>query len=92
MPDEVLGKDLTRGAEAVRHALRQAVDEAGSIRSWARSSGVSEGYARRVLSGSIAPGKSLLGPLGFRKVVLYERVEPEGEQRGSGSVSRRTDG
>lgn len=54
--------------------LIKEVKNAGSQRALAEKLGVSPAYLGDVLHGRREPGRSILEPLGFRRVVLYEKA------------------
>jgi len=61
--------------DEVLAALRQAVDRAGSQRTYASSIGISQPYLGDVLAGRRAAGDKILGALGLRRVVLIAAKE-----------------
>jgi hypothetical protein len=61
--------------EEVLAALRQAVSDAGSQRTYATTIGVSQSYLGDVLARRRAAGEKILGALGLRRVVLIAAAE-----------------
>ena len=55
--------------------IREAIDQHGGQKQLAQSIGVSQTCISDVYRGYREPGERLLTALGYRKVILYERVE-----------------
>lgn len=55
-------------ADDVRERLRREIAKAGSISAWARNNSVTKQYVSQFLSGHNEAGRSILGPLGIRKL------------------------
>lgn len=62
--------------EAVLRTLEAAVAATSSQNDWARKHSLSQSYVSQVLARRTRPGSSILIPLGYRKVTLYERIKP----------------
>lgn len=45
----------------------------GGYKQWSRIVGLSHAHVREVLDGWYAPSKSILGALGLRQIVTYEK-------------------
>ena len=56
-------------------ALREAVDAAGSQRTYASSIGVSQAYLGDVLHGRRAAGDRVLAALGMRRITIIAHME-----------------
>lgn len=56
-------------------ALREAVDAAGSQRTYAASIGVSQAYLGDVLHGRRHPGERVLSALGLRRITVIAALE-----------------
>lgn len=52
--------------------VRRKVDEAGSMREYARQTGVTVSYVSDLLNGRRAPGPKILGPLGIERVKVVD--------------------
>jgi transcriptional regulator with XRE-family HTH domain len=61
--------------------LREQVAVFGSQHRLAEHCGVADSYLSDVLTGRREPGQKLLDALGFRRVVTYERVREEAEEK-----------
>lgn len=61
--------------DEVLAALRQAVDQAGSQRTYATSIGISQAYLADVLQGRRSAGDKILGAMGLRKITLIAAAE-----------------
>ena len=57
--------------------LKQKIFQCGSQKAFAARLGISEQYLTDVLKRRREPGEKILKPLGFRRIVTYERVEQE---------------
>ena len=65
----------TRTTAEVLAALREAVDAAGSQRTYASSIGVSQAYLGDVLHGRRAAGDRVLAALGMRRITIIAHME-----------------
>jgi hypothetical protein len=68
--------------EDIRILLRQACQETGSQKAWAKQHGLSGSYVTDVLQGRRDPGKSVLDALGWERVVGYRKMS-NGQTKGS---------
>ena len=57
--------------DSLIHTLEARIEQAGSLREWARRHKLSPSYVSMVLGGKRPPGPLILEPLGYRKVVVY---------------------
>lgn len=64
--------DMT--ADDVRALLATECAKMGSQAAWAKRAGLSKAYVSDVLLGRREPAKGVLGPLGLRVTVRYERI------------------
>jgi len=65
----------TLSTDEVLAALREAVDAAGSQRTYAKGIGVSQAYLGDVLHGRRHPGERVLSALGLRRITIIAHVE-----------------
>jgi lambda repressor-like predicted transcriptional regulator len=56
--------------------LAIATMKAGGQREWARRNGVSFKWVNNVLNGHAKPSIGIANALGFRRVVMWERISP----------------
>lgn len=61
--------------------VRSRVAEAGSMREYARRTGVTVAYVSDLLNGRRAPGPKILGPLGLERVETVEYRPKKGGKR-----------
>ena len=60
-------------ADRVLHELRKACEAAGSQIAWANEHNVSAAYLSDVLNKRRDPSGTLLGALGYERVILYRK-------------------
>jgi hypothetical protein len=58
----------------VTSALEDAIAVAGNAQTWARANGMSPQFVSDVRNGRKAPTDRLARALGFRRVVMFERI------------------
>lgn len=63
--------------DVLLYLIRLEVEAHGSQKALAKRLGVSEQYLTDVLKRRREPGEKILKPLGFKRVVTYERIEQE---------------
>ena len=63
--------------ELVNHTLADACAAWGSQQAWARENGISPQFVCDVLQGRRAPSDRLARALGYRRVVQFERLDPD---------------
>jgi hypothetical protein len=61
--------------EVILSKLRTECERLGSQKAWAECNGISPQYVTDVLLRRRGPGESILFPLGYKKIVRYERIE-----------------
>lgn len=66
---------LACAAASVLAALREAVDAAGSQRTYAARIGVSQAYLGDVLHGRRSAGERVLSALGLRRITIIAHME-----------------
>ena len=60
----------TMNADSVREILRRGIEQAGSLRKWAASAGVSPAYVSDVLHSRREPAGAICAALGIERRVL----------------------
>lgn len=61
-------------ATAVRRLLQAQIDQAGSLRKWAKANDGDAAFACRVVNGEREPSDTILNALSLERVVTYRRM------------------
>lgn len=73
----------------LRIALRNACKQAGGIAAWARRHGVHPNTVQHVLDGQNGVSDKIAGILGFRRMILYTRVDAGNDDGQHGTATGR---
>ena len=58
----------------IRDILHAACVEAGGQVAWARQHGISVKWVNNVINGHVAPSAGVIHPLGYRRVMLFQKI------------------